>query len=169
MSPIRITVLAAALSVAGCTPAIMKTPVNGTPAAIARLAGEWQGDYSSAESGRRGVIAFRLRAGADTAEGDVIMQSRDESDPASPNVSAVPWDGVRAMHQPLAIRFVFVSDNEVSGVLSPYRDPDCGCMLTTTFRGTLKGDVIEGTFRSDGDGFLHIPTAGQWRVKRYTP
>ena len=169
MSPTRLTVLAVVLSAAGCTPVIMKTPVNGPPIAVARLAGEWQGDYSSAESGRRGVIAFRLRAGSDTAEGDVIMQSRDESDPTAPNVSGVPWDAVRTTHQPLAIRFVFVSDNEVSGMLSPYRDPDCGCMLTTTFRRTLKGDVIEGTFRSEGDGFLHIPAAGQWRVKRYTP
>lgn len=169
MSPIRLTVLAAVLSATGCTPAIMKTPVSGTPAAVARLVGEWQGDYVSAESGRRGIIAFRLRAGADTAEGDVIMQSRDASDPVAPNVSAVPWEAVRTTHQPLAIRFVFVSDTEVSGVLSPYRDPDCGCMLTTTFRGTLRGDTIEGTFHSEGDGFSHLPTDGRWRVTRYTP
>jgi hypothetical protein len=159
----------AALSLVGCTPVIMKTPVTGSPVAVARLAGEWQGDYSSVESGRRGIIAFRLRAGADTAEGDVIMQSRDESDPTAPNVSAVPWDALRTTHQPLAIRFVFVSEDEVSGVLSPYRDPDCGCTLTTTFRGTLKGDVIDGTFRSEGDGFSHIPATGRWRAKRYTP
>jgi hypothetical protein len=169
MFPTRFTVLAAALSVVGCTPVVMKTPVSGPAAAVARLAGEWQGDYSSSESGRRGLIAFRLRAGADTAEGDVIMQSRDESDATAPNVSIVPWDAVRTTHQPLAIRFVFVSDTEVSGVLAPYRDPDCGCMLTTTFRGTLRGDTIEGTFHSEGDGFSHIPADGRWRVKRYNP
>ena len=44
-----------------------------------------------------------------------------------------------------------------------------GCTLTTTFRGTLKGDVIEGTFRSEGSGMSHIPQTGRWRVKRYTP
>jgi hypothetical protein len=168
MPPLRLTVLTAALGVAACTPVVLKTPVSGTPTAVARLAGDWQGDYTSAESGRRGLIAFRLRAGADTAEGDVIMQSRDESDPV-PNVSPVPWDAMRTTQQALAIRFVLVGADEVSGVLAPYRDPSCGCTLTTTFRGTVRGDTIEGTFHSEGDGFSHIPADGRWRVKRYTP
>lgn len=162
-------VLAGLLSTAACTPVVMKTPVSGPPTAMSRLVGEWQGDYSSVESGRRGIIAFRLRAGADTAEGDVIMQSRDDADPTAPNVSPVQWDAIRTTHQQLSIRFVFVSDDEVSGVLDPYRDPDCGCTLTTTFRGKLQGDVIEGTFRSEGTGIHHLPASGRWRVKRYTP
>ena len=146
----------------------MKTPVSGSRPAVSRLVGEWQGDYSSVESGRRGLITFRLRAGADTAEGDVIMQTRTESEPSAPNVTAAR-DGVRTTHQALSIRFVFVSETEVSGVLDPYRDPDCGCTLTTTFRGTIKGDVIEGTFHSEGSGMGHIPQDGRWRVKRYVP
>lgn len=164
-----LVLLAAALSWGACTPVIMKTPVSGMQEHVAKLVGEWQGDYSSAESGRRGLIAFRLRAGADTAEGDVIMQSRSEADPSAPDASAVPWDVVRATQQAISIRFVFVSDNEVSGVLNPYRDPDCGCTLVTTFRGTLRGDVIEGTFHSEGSGIHHIPADGRWRVKRFTP
>ena len=43
---------------------------------------------------------------------------------------------------------------------------DEGCTLTTTFRGTLRGDVIEGTFRSEGSEFHHLPQSGRWRVKR---
>lgn len=162
-------VMLAALSAAACARVVMKTPVSGTPPAISRLAGDWQGDYSSSESGRRGLITFRLRAGADTAEGDVIMQSGAAADPSAPNASPVPWDALRTVQQQLSIRFVFVSENEVTGVLNPYRDPDCGCTLTTTFRGTLRGDVIEGTFHSEGSGLGHIPTNGNWRVKRYTP
>jgi hypothetical protein len=73
---------------------------------------------------------------------------------------------IRTVHEPLAMRFVFVTSDEVSDVLDPYRDPDCGCTLTTTFRGTLRGDVIEGTFHSEGDGFHHLPASGRWRVKR---
>ena len=34
------------------------------------------------------------------------------------------------------------------------------------FRGTLRGDVIEGTFRSESSGFHHLPQSGRWRVKR---
>jgi hypothetical protein len=165
----RFAIVAAALGAAACTPVIMKTPVSGSPPAVSQLVGEWQGDYSSIESGRRGLIAFRLRAGADTAEGDVIMQSRTDADPSAPNAAPVTWDAVRTTQQQLSIRFVFVSETEISGVLNPYRDPDCGCTLTTTFRGTITGDVIEGTFHSEGTGMGHIPQDGRWRVKRFTP
>lgn len=166
--PFRIALMAAMLG-AACAPVIMKTPVGGTTPSISRLVGDWQGEYSSVESGRRGLIAFHLRAGADTAEGDVIMQSRPEGDPSAPNVPSSSLDAMRTTAEALSIRFVFVSESEVSGVLNPYRDPVCGCTLTTTFRGTITGDVIEGTFHSEGSGISHLPTDGRWRVKRYTP
>ena len=168
MSSRALIILAAAIGSIACSPVVMKTPVLGIPSTMSRLVGEWQGDYSSVESGRRGVIAFRLRASADTAEGDVIMESAEEMGASAPNTSPVPWDGMRTTRQALSIRFVLVSDDEVSGVLDPYRDPDCGCTLTTTFRGTLRGDTIEGTFRSEGNGIHHLPQSGRWRVKRYT-
>lgn len=160
-------IFGATVLIAACAPAITKTPVSGTPSATARLVGEWHGDYHSVESGRHGTIAFLLKAGADTAEGDVIMEPAGESDPSTPNAPA-SWDALRATHQPLSIRFVFVSNDEVTGALNPYRDPNCGCTLSTTFRGRLRGDVIEGTFRSEGDGFHHLPQSGRWRVKRST-
>jgi hypothetical protein len=81
----------------------------------------------------------------------------------------VSWDALRTTQQPLSIRFVFVSDSVVTGMLNPYRDPDCGCLLTTTFRGVLRGDEMEGTFHSEGSSNTHIPTNGRWRVKRFAP
>jgi hypothetical protein len=168
MFPFRI-VFAAAVLGAACTPVIMKTPVGGPVTAVSRLAGDWQGDYSSAASNRRGLISFHLRVGADTAEGDVIMQSRPDGDQSAPNAPSSSFDAMRTTDEALSIRFVFVSENEVSGVLNPYRDPVCGCTLTTTFHGTIAGDVIEGTFHSEGSGISHLPTDGRWRVKRYTP
>ena len=164
----RIALAAAALG-AACTPVIMKTPVTGPPPSVSRLVGDWQGEYSSVESGRRGLIAFHLRAGVDTAEGDVIMQSRPDADPSTANVPPSSWDALQTTNQAISIRFVFVSENEVSGALNPYRDPTCGCTLTTTFRGTITGDVIEGTFHTEGSGISHMPADGRWRVKRYTP
>jgi hypothetical protein len=161
--------LAVTLLTGACSSAISKAPVQGTASDVSQLVGEWQGDYNGGATGRRGLIAFRLRAGADTAEGDVIMQSRGLNDPAIPDAAAVPWESLRTDRQPLSIRFVFVSAGQVSGVLDPYRDPDCGCTLTTTFRGTLRGDVIEGTYHSEGESISHIPQDGQWRVKRVKP
>jgi hypothetical protein len=156
-----------ALSAAACAPVILKTPVGGTRADISQLVGEWQGDYESIDSGRRGSIAFRLRAGADTAEGDVLMEPRNALDPSAPD-AAMPHEAFGSGRQTLAIRFVVVDANRVTGVLEPYKDPGCGCTLTTTFIGTLRGNAIEGTFRSEGSELGHIPQAGRWRVKRLT-
>lgn len=157
--------LVLALSASGCSAAILKTPIGGTRADIAQLVGNWQGDYESIDSGRRGSITFRLRAGADTAEGDVLMEPRNMTDPSAPD-PAIPRDTFGTDRQALAIRFVVVNANQVTGTLEPYKDPDCGCTLTTTFKGTLRGDVIEGTFHSEGSAFGHIPQDGRWRVKR---
>ena len=168
MFPFRIAFAAAMLG-AACAPVIMKTPVSGPPPAVSRLVGDWQGEYSSVGSGRRGLIAFHLQAGADTAVGDVIMQSRPDGDPSTANVPPASWDALRTTDEAIAIRFAFVSENEVTGVLNPYRDPTCGCTLSTTFRGTITDDIIEGTFHTEGSGISHMPTDGRWRVKRYTP
>jgi hypothetical protein len=159
--------IGAAVILGACAPVVMKTPVSGSRPSVSRLAGDWQGDYYSVESGRRGVISFHLKAGADTAEGDVIMQPTSDADPSAPNAAPTPWDAARAVNQVLSIRFAFATDTEVTGVLNAYRDPNCGCQLTTTFRGTIKGDVIEGTFHTEGEGTSHVPTDGRWRVKRY--
>src|SRR6186997_2791907 len=105
MSSTSLVLMAAALWCGGCAPVINKTPVSGFRTDVSRLVGEWQGDYNSAESGRRGLITFRLRAGADTAEGDVIMQSRNEADPSAPDAPMVPWDALHATQQALSIHF----------------------------------------------------------------
>lgn len=152
------------LTAAACAPVIQKTPVSGRASDVAQLVGEWYGDYESLDSGRRGWIAFRLRAGADTAEGDVIMEPRNVVDPSQDAV--VPHDPFSSDRQTLSIRFVLVNDTEVAGVLNPYKDPDCGCTLTTTFEGMLRDNVIAGTFHSEGSNLGHIPQDGRWRVKR---
>lgn len=105
------------------------------------------------------------RAGADTAEGDVVMEPRGEPKASAPETGAIP---PRAFGSPqlLTIRFVVAAGDAVSGVLDPYRDPACGCALTTRFRGRLHGDVIEETFESAGSEIHHLPQSGRWRVKR---
>ena len=97
------------------------------------------------------------------------MQSRPDGDASTANVLPASWEALRTTDEAIAIRFVFVSENEVTGVLNPYRDPTCGCTLSTTFRGTITDDIIEGTFHTEGSGISHMPTDGRWRVKRYTP
>lgn len=139
------------LLISACVRAISTVPVRGSEPAVAQLAGRWEGEYSSEETGRGGSITFQLRAGADTAEGQVVMTTRGDA---------------RSTPDGLTIRFVVVHGDEVSGVLAPYPDPDCGCTLTTTFRGVILADVIEGTFETTGPGFHHPTQRGRWRVVR---
>jgi hypothetical protein len=115
----------------------------GAEQEVSALAGEWSGEYQSSEAQRSGTIWFKLEAGRDTAYGDVLMIPRDAGqavpEPSAPN----QW---KERPQVLTIRFVRVEGERITGAIDPYPSPDCGCQLFTTFRGTLKGDRIEGDF-----------------------
>lgn len=156
---------AAALLLAGlvaCGVVQDPVPIAGE---TGELAGEWEGQYWGTQSGRTGSIFFRLDPGADTARGDVVMY------PIGTNVVNAPWDpaappeATRPRAEVLPITFVWARGGEVWGRLNPYRDPDCGCLLTTTFRGTLVGDTLRGTFSSWHEEMARR-TEGEWRVVR---
>jgi hypothetical protein len=164
-SSLRATLSGAlALASLACASIPSKTPVEGPPNATARLVGQWEGTYDSDETGRSGVISFRLRAAADTAQGEIIMTAHGTPSRADPG--AVPTYAFSAANAPITIRFVIVNGSDVTGRLDPYTDPECGCTLKTTFHGVLEGDVIKGTFHSEGNGFFHQPANGTWRVTR---
>jgi hypothetical protein len=159
--------LAAALGLAlfwGCTPTKTPTVVYADPTEMASLAGVWNGQYWSADTGRSGTIRFELAADGSGAWGDVslIAPSRADHTPANPRPPG------EASAQTLAIRFVRAGEGTVSGTLEPYRDPDCGCVLSTTFVGRRDGRIISGTFVSNG-GPGHVTTHGQWRAERMAP
>ena len=142
-------------------------PVGGETTALAALDGEWSGDYWSGSTGRRGTIRFRMQADAGAAAGDVWMSpsphERSAADPGSG--SPAPTAGAA---EPLQIRFVRVGEEGmVSGTMEPYRDPDCDCMVSTTFHGTIEGDVIRGTYTTRGPR-THRETGGQWQARRVT-
>jgi hypothetical protein len=146
----------------GCSNANPPVPVRGD---VTRLQGQWTGEYSSLESGRSGSIVFTLRAGSDTAFGDVIMI------PAEAVARPFGMEKDHELRPPgyhpelLTIRFVQVSGDKLMGDLDPYPDPQCGCQLWTTFTGTLKGDVLEGTYRSYHNQEQQT-TTGRWRATR---
>jgi len=142
--------------------------VTGEETALAALDGEWSGDYWSGSTGRRGTIRFRMRSEASAASGDVWMSpsphERAATDPGSG--SLLPPTGAA---EPLQIRFVRVgAEGVVSGTMEPYRDPDCDCMVSTTFHGTIEGDIIRGTYTTRGPR-THRETGGQWQARRVAP
>lgn len=131
------------LVVAACGAGQKEVAVQGTDMDLARVAGDWQGEYKGNESGRTGPVSFSLQMGSHTAEGQVVMGGAT----------------------PLKIEFVKVKQDEVKGTIAPYTDPNCSCQVETTFLGTLGDDVINGSFES------RISTTGQlqtgtWSVSR---
>jgi hypothetical protein len=152
--------LLAVASLAACQSRMSAVPVVASPESHAALVGEWAGEYESAAAGRSGSIVLTLRAGSDSALGDVVMVPRSATaGSASSNGVHVP-----PHPQPLAIAFVRASGDSVTGRMQPYESPDCGCRLTTTFIGRLAGDRITGTFVAHGAP--GGPQSGTWRVSR---
>jgi hypothetical protein len=141
-------------------------PLTGAAADVQALAGRWQGQYWSGDSGRSGVLRFELAADGSGARGDVTMlATRRERFLGEAAGTVVSAEGAPVV-QALTIRFVQVaSGGKVHGAIDPYRDPDCNCMLTTAFDGERNGDRIEGTFTTSGPD-AHSRTSGQWRVDR---
>jgi hypothetical protein len=137
----------------------------GAPGDVMALAGEWDGTYEADDGSRGGSIDFHLRAGSDTATGDVLMVPENWGRPveAYDHPSGVVAEGTPP--RTLTIRFVRVQSGEVSGRLDPYRDPSCGCRLRTTFKGQLKGNKLSGTYESYHEESGRTVT-GKWRAER---
>ncbi|MEO8622416.1 MAG: hypothetical protein ABI625_15195 [bacterium] len=159
----RILECLAAVVLVGCAGQPSPIVLQGEPASIRALAGQWEGEYWSNGSDRRGVITFSLAAGTDSAYGDVLMfaplgqpiRSADRADEHRTHVR-VP--------QALRIEFVRVGFGSVAGMLEPYVGPDCDCTVTTRFTGALVADTIRGTFITRGDH--GGSNDGNWRMTR---
>src|SRR6266511_4493329 len=153
------------LLLAACAASQPPVPVIGPAGDVAALAGEWAGDYSSAESGRSGSISFTLRAAGDSAFGDVIMIPAGWGRPLMPWRQDAALAGAR-QPQPevLTISFLRVQAGHVTGNLAPYADPATSARLVTTFAGELAGNTITGTYTT------HLPSGetqvGRWTVQR---
>jgi hypothetical protein len=139
--------------------------LSGSVADVRGLVGEWAGEYTSDGLGRSGSITFTLAADGDTARGDVIMIPRGLHAPLQP--AREPQDGLRTRApEVLTINFVRVTGNQVDGSLAPYVDPECGCILYTSFVGRLAGNMIGGTFVSLNAAMGTMRQTGTWNVVR---
>ena len=151
------------LALVACARPPAVVTLEGEPAAIGTLAGQWQGEYWGAESGRSGTIDFSVSGSRDSVSGEVRMV-----DPVGRQLQSVDPSGLHRTHvrseQSLAIQFVRVSETGVSGRMEPYVAPDCQCSVSTSFVGVVRGDSIVGTFVTEfpGGGL----DEGHWRVVR---
>lgn len=169
MRSARLGILMTSFWLAACRSAPSQpVPVSGSAEAIAALAGEWDGSYESVDGVRSGSIDFHLRAGSDTAFGDVIMIPRGWDRP----LTVEDQPGAQAREpvpaRLLSIRFVHIGDGRVSGELDRYRDPACGCLIRTVFEGKLVKQALEGTYLSYHQAG-ELPMRGRWRAVRTKP
>ena len=158
--------LALATACAGRLPPIQ---LDGTPADLAELAGNWAGEYvSDSAFDPGGSILFTLQAGEELAYGDVLMTPRganrayERYDPEHPAGRSL------GLAQSLTILIVRTKDGQVSGELDPYWDFDRERQAHTVFRGSIRGNVIEGTYETRFQGLVMRRT-GKWRVVRSIP
>jgi hypothetical protein len=129
--------------VVACGGGQKEVAVQGSDLDLARVAGDWQGEYKGTESGRTGPVSFSLQVGSHIAEGQVVMGGAT----------------------PLKIEFVKVKNNEVKGTIAPYTDPTCSCEVQTTFNGTVGNDTIDGTFETKVSATGQVQT-GTWSATR---
>lgn len=157
-------VLLAVLVASGCRYRPEPIPIGGARFEIARLAGAWVGEYSGTVSGRSGSISFTLKAGTDSAFGDVLMMAAGSLNPVMAADSRIDHRSHANSAQVLRVSFVSVANGRVFGTLEPYIAPDCECEVRTTFDGAIGTDAIEGTFVTRAPGGLE--QTGRWRVMR---
>jgi hypothetical protein len=158
-------VLLAALGLASCSTAPKPIPVFSAPSDASKLAGTWEGEFSSQETKHHGSIRFELSANSDSAYGDVTMVddgSRHQIGPRETNAT-----GSETTVQTLSIGFVIAQGDSVYGAMQPYADHD-GTTLLTRFSGRWRGDEIEGLYFTQNTRTSALMT-GEWSVKRKKP
>jgi hypothetical protein len=161
---ITMSIAAVALTLVACRYQPTPVTLQGGDSELAAMAGDWVGEYSSAQSGRSGSITFSVQAGKDTAYGDVMMAPQvNQMLRAADHGTA---EHARHVSSPnlLRVTFVRVRAGSVEGSLEPYVAPDCNCTVSTVFRGTLQGSQIAGDYTTRGAGGL--TQTGQWKVQR---
>jgi hypothetical protein len=169
---IRPAVMCLALISVSCASIAPPFQVYGHKGDIEQLSGRWAGEYvGGAEHGRRGSISFDLAAGDDHAHGTVLMFTDGSRapvrrfEPGGPGRSQALRDSSSNIDPLLTIRFAWVSNGVVEGVLDPYWDSDRGTAASTTFTGRVGRNSIDGTFTTQYADRAPS-TGGTWSVSR---
>lgn len=169
VTPLVVVALACLAGCASTPPPPVE--IAGPAAELKALAGDWSGVYAYSDGHRSGSIRLHLALDPATdstsAFGDVLMIPLDAGEARQLRANNTPG-GSTTSPQALEIRFVSVQGGSISGTMEPYRDPDSGSILSTTFTGRLAGGVIEGAFLAFG-GQPNVPLRGTWRVERTHP
>jgi len=139
----NVTAMVLVVALGACGAGHKDVAVKGNDNELAKVAGEWEGDYKGADTGRSGPVTFSLQLGRHVAEGEVVMSGTT----------------------PLKIEFVQLEATQIKGTIMPYTDPSCSCQVETSFLGKVAGDTISGTFETKVAATGQLQT-GAWQVTR---
>ena len=136
-------------------------PTGGDKASFKTLKGRWEGTYTNPANRRSGTIVLEFYSDKET-HGDILMLPPGSAQP-KPSQEEI----LRTMPRVLEINFIEAGPaGELSGTVGPYEDPDTHCQARSLFQGKVKGETIDGTFRTEcGDGSSPA-TSGVWTVTR---
>lgn len=146
--------------------------MEGEKQSLKALVGRWEGTFTNPVNGRTGSIVFDITSSGKNARGDILMVPPGSMKPLEPSKKPTPAETLKTMPRVLEINFLQATGNELTGTVGPYEDLDCSCDASSAFRGTLSGDTIEGTFRTDYFDAKGNPlsgkasTTGTWKVSR---
>jgi hypothetical protein len=147
-------------------PQATPVPVEGTPSDLSALTGTWIGSYRSEVTGRHGSVTFRLRAGEDTARGEVEMTFSPALALYGQTRPADEQPAGGEFCRTIDIAIVRVKGNQIRGTLAPYWDPDCDCRTRTVFEGEVGREHIAGRFTSQRETDAAHPVTGEWFADR---
>jgi hypothetical protein len=158
----------------GCATNPGPVPLAIDPQGEELLDGVWGGQYWSS-SGRSASITFMFVMHEGVCEicgmeglhahGDVLMVPRGLNDPVEPAGGEYQPVDTDPAPQVLQMEMVHVTGDRISGTIEPWRDPETGHPLSSTFEGTIAGDRISGEFITI-DGKTGERDVGSWEVKR---
>jgi hypothetical protein len=140
-------------------------PVDGSTRDLRWLAGDWAGEFVSSRDDRRGSIAFSLRGGRDTAQGQVVFTGPTPPPGCTDPVSAATEtraDGAIV----LTFAGVTINDRSIAGWMRPYRDPELGCLMDAWFEGEAMGDTLVGMYFSHPADVASSVRLGTWWAAR---
>jgi hypothetical protein len=136
-------------------------PTSGDKASFKALAGRWEGTYTNPANRRSGTIVLEFYSDKET-HGDILMIPPGSAQP-KPSQEEI----LRTMPRVLEINFLeSAAPGELSGTVGPYEDPDSHCQSRSVFQGKVKGETIEGTFRTECADGRSPATSGVWSVTR---
>jgi hypothetical protein len=144
---------------------------------VEKLAGKWEGEYTSSITQRSGAVIFDLtKTSSGHALGRItkteyVTSTTKEKRGAThksigPKHKTVPVTKTSKQETPLSIDFMGLEGDKISGEVTPHYDPKFNATVFTTYEATLKDNRMEGTFTTRIGQNGNSYTGSWWTIRK---